>query len=214
MSSSPGLPDVDAYRLPAADELPASRAAWEPVAGRLALLIHDLQKYFVRIYPDDRPPMPELLANVGALRDRCDALGVPVFYSAQPGAQDPLDRGLQSDLWGPGMGDDPRQCAIVDELRPRPDHLAITKLRYSAFQRTPLAEMLAARGRDQLLVTGVYAGIGCLLTAAEAFMRDVRPFVVADAVADFDRQRHDTALEYVARHCGRVLTTDQLLELL
>jgi bifunctional isochorismate lyase / aryl carrier protein len=56
----------------------------------------------------------------------------------------------------------------------------------------------AERGRDQLVGTGVYAHIGCQATAVEAFMRDVRAFLVADAVAEFSRRHHDQACEYVA----------------
>ena len=33
--------------------------------------------------------------------------GIPVFFTAQEGNQDRRDRGLQADLWGPGMRDIP-----------------------------------------------------------------------------------------------------------
>ena len=87
----------------------------------------------------------------------------------------------------------------------------LVKWRYSAFQRSTFAEQLAAQGRDQLLISGVYAHIGCQATAVEAFMRDIRPFLVADAVADFSRDRHLQACEYVAQRCGAVTTTADAL---
>ena len=96
---------------------------------------------------------------------------------------------------------------IVEELSPGAEDTVLTKWRYSAFQRSDFAERLAAAGRDQLLITGVYAHIGCQATAQEAFMRDVRPFLVADAVADFARERHDQACAYVAGCCGTVVDT-------
>ena len=74
--------------------------------------------------------------------------------------------------------------------------------------------MMPAFGRDQLLVTGVYAHIGCTATVVEAFQRDIEAFIAADAVADFSRADHDQALHWIARTSGVPMTTDQLLEVL
>lgn len=209
-----GLPSVAEYALPTQEELPASRPGWEVSGNRAALLIHDMQRYFLRIYPEEVEPVSRLYANIREIRDRCDERGIPVFYTAQPGNQDPGLRGLQAHYWGPGMTDDPSDTAIVDQLRPGEKHTVLTKWRYSAFQRSNFGELLGDLGRDQLIVTGVYAHIGCLATATEAFMRDIQPFVVGDAVADFSRERHDEALAQVARTCGQVVATTQLLEAL
>lgn len=206
-----GLPQVDPYPLPSNAELPPSSAPWQLDASRAALLIHDVQNYFVDVFRRDASPIADALANMGKLRDACDARGVPVFYTAQPGNQDRRDRGLQADLWGAGMDDTPEQQAIVDVLAPRPDHVVLTKWRYSAFQRTTLEPMLRARGRDQLIICGVYAHIGCLLSAADAFMRDIEPFFVADALGDFSRERHDMALAYAAGRCAVVASTATVL---
>ncbi|MFE5140463.1 isochorismatase family protein [Streptomyces fagopyri] len=54
------------------------------------------------------------------------------------------------------------------------------------------------------------AHLGIPLTTADAFMHDIQPFVVADAVAGFSAGDHSMALRWVAR-TGVVCTTDQLL---
>ena len=77
--------------------------------------------------------------------------------------------------------------------------------------RSTLREQLLARGRDQLVITGVYAHIGCLATALDAFMLDVQAFLVADALADFTREDHVRALDYAAGRCARVQDTAEIL---
>lgn len=205
-----GLPKIAPYALPTAGDLPVPRAPWKLEPGRAALLIHDMQNYFLDIFTPDVAPIAPAIANIKALASACRTAGIPVFYTAQEGDQDRRDRGLQADLWGPGMGWD-RQ-PIIDALAPTPGDIVLVKHRYSAFQRSNLETLMRVRGRDQLIVAGIYAHIGCTLTAGEAFMRDIEPFMAADALADFSREKHDMALSYVAAVCGVPLMTAQILE--
>lgn len=206
------LPTIDPYPMPGI--LPANRMDWEADASRCVLLVHDMQRYFLDAFAPDDEPVSELVANIGALLDRCRANGVPRIFTAQPGAQKQQDRGLLRDLWGEGLRDEPAHSAIVEDLTPAPGEVVLTKWRYSAFARTDLEERMRALGRDQLIVCGVYAHIGVLMTACDAFMRDIQAFVVADAVADFSAQEHEMALSYAARRCAATVTTEELLAVL
>lgn len=206
------LPSILPYPMPGESDLPANKVAWTPDPQRAVLLIHDMQQYFVAAFQADESPVPELLANIRELRRQCAALGIPVVYSAQPGGQSPEQRGLLQDFWGPGMNDGPYQSKIVESLTPGEQDIVLTKWRYSAFQKTKLLEILRQRGRDQLIVCGIYAHIGCLMTACEAFMQDVQPFFVADAVADFSADKHRLAITYAAERCAVTITTRRLVE--
>ncbi|MDQ0511453.1 isochorismatase family protein [Ancylobacter amanitiformis] len=207
-----GLPAIAPYDLPRADELPAPRAPWRLERARAALLIHDMQNYFLRVFTPDASPIAPVIANIAALAQAARGAGVPVFYTAQDGDQDRRDRGLQADLWGPGMSWAPEHQPIVGALAPRVGDIVLVKHRYSAFQRSNLETLMRARDRDQIIICGVYAHIGCTLTAADAFMRDIEPFLAADALADFSRAKHDLALSYVADTCGVPLTSAQIRE--
>lgn len=206
-----GLPTIAPYELPLAPELPPTRGPWKVETGRAALLIHDMQNYFVRPFQADAAPLAPATANIALLAAHCRQKGMPVFYTAQNGGQDRRDRGLQADLWGPGMSTAEADQAIIAPLRPEPGDFVLVKHRYSAFQRSNLEALMRARGRDQLIVTGIYAHIGCMMTAAEAFQRDIEVFFAADALADFSRQKHDLALDWVAGRCGSVAITAQLI---
>lgn len=208
------LPTIATYALPDAADLPAPRVPWRASRDRAALLIHDMQNYFLAPFPADASPVQPVIARIDALRRHARELGIPVFYTAQEGDQDPRDRGLQRDFWGPGMTSRPEHQDIHAQLAPFEGDFVLHKWRYSAFQRSNLEALMRARGRDQLVITGIYAHIGCLMTASEAFQRDIEPFFVADAVADFSREQHDLAVTYAAGRCAVATTTDRLLETL
>ncbi|MGW5171767.1 isochorismatase family protein [Streptomyces nodosus] len=206
------LPPISAYPLPAADELPSRRVPWTVDPARAVLLVHDLQQHFLSAFPAGGRPLTAMLDNTARVLKEARRLGVPVVYSVQRGGQSPEERGLQLDFWGPGVADDPEALAVPDAVAPEPADTLLTKWKYSAFARTDLEAWLRERGRDQLVITGVYAHIGVLMTACDAWMRDIQAFVVADAVADFSREDHDMALRWAAGRCAVVTTTDALFE--
>ncbi|HEY0210901.1 isochorismatase family protein [Acerihabitans sp.] len=205
------IPKLVSYAMPNPAELPANKVNWPFEPRRAALLIHDMQDYFLNFWGEDSALVNRLVENIAALRRYCKSQGIPVFYTAQPARQSDEDRGLLTDMWGPGLNQHPEQQAVVAALAPDADDRVLVKWRYSAFHRSALADMLAESGRDQLLICGVYAHIGCLMTAADAFMRNIKPLLVADALADFSRDDHLMALRYAAGRCGRVLMTADLL---
>lgn len=203
------LPDDISYTMPAS---PTAAVPWRLDSARCVVLIHDMQRHFIAPFRRSVDPAAALTANLSRLRDWANAAAVPVYYSAQPADQPPARRGLLTDFWGPGMTGNPRAAEIIPELQPAPDDTVLTKWRYSAFEQTDLERRLHEAGRDQLLIGGVYAHIGVAATAAAAFMRDLQPFVVADACADFGHREHAGALEWVAARCGRVITTGEALK--
>ena len=205
------IPTLTPYQIPEGP-FPA-RVDWQLNPARAALLIHDMQNYFIDAYDTHAEPMATALPNMVAIREACASAGVPVVYTAQPGDQHPSRRGILADFWGRGL-DSGRDENIIDELAPRPGDITVTKWRYSGFQRTDLRHLLAHHGRDQLIVIGVYAHMGCMISATEAFMMDVRPFFVADAVADFTREEHEMACSYVGKRAGRILNSRNVVDAL
>lgn len=204
-----GIPPTESYPMPTAGELPANTAGWAVDPDRAVLLVHDMQRYFLNPLPDS--PRRELVANAALLRGACAGRGIPVAYTAQPGGMTNEQRGLLKDFWGPGMRVDPADRQIVPALAAAPGDWLLTKWRYSAFFASDLLARMRRHGRDQLIICGVYAHVGVLMSAVEAFTNDIQPFLAADAVADFTAAYHRLALEYAAQRCAVVSATAQIL---
>ncbi len=205
------IPKLNGYALPGVADIPPNKVNWAFEPERAALLIHDMQDYFIDFWGDNCPMMEQVIANIAALRQFCRQNNIPVYYTAQPDNQSDEDRALLNDMWGPGINKHAERKSVVKALAPQDGDTVLTKWRYSAFIRSPLEQALKETGRDQLLICGVYAHIGCMTTATDAFMRDIKPFMVADGLADFSREEHLMALKYVAGRSGRVVMTSELL---
>ncbi|WP_407316192.1 isochorismatase family protein [Pseudomonas sp. nanlin1] len=200
-----GIPFIPAYPMPSSAELPVNRANWAIDPNRALLLVHDMQRYFLK--PFAAPLRDELISNVALLCQRSRRSGVPIAFSAQPGGMTTEQRGLLNDFWGPGMKVDPEDRKVVDELEASDADWMSPKWRYSAFFQSGLLDRMRAAGRDQLVICGVYAHIGVLSTAIESFTNDIQTFLVADAVADFSEQDHQLALKYASQRCAVLCTT-------
>lgn len=205
------VPSIPSYPMPSVASLPEPAVDWRPDPARAALLIHDVQRYFLEPFETNRSPRADLERNLARLRDAAVELRLPVIYTAQPGGMTPVQRGLLRDFWGWGMNRDDGGRSIPEELAPRACDTVLTKWRYSAFHDTRLRERLAELGRDQLLVSGVYANTGCLVTAVDSFSNDLETFLVHDAVADFSEPEHLQALRYAAARCAAIPSTDAVL---
>lgn len=208
------IPDIIPYQMPNCEESSINVASWEIDPNRCLLLVHDMQKYFVEKFPAGQPPVTELVSNVAQLLVRCRKLRVPVVYTAQPGGMSPDERGLLKDFWGAGMTTDPLQREIVSDLASRDNDKVFTKWRYSAFHKSNLLQHMRDLQRDQIIICGLYAHIGCLMTANEAFANDIEAFFVTDGTAAFTIDDHRLAIQYAARFCAVVLDTAKALSML
>ena len=99
---------------------------------------------------------------------------------------------------------------IVPELAPSPADLILDKNRPSSFYGTDLQEILEQRGVRQLVVCGVTTNCCVESTVRDASHRDYEVFVIADACAELDQERHDVALRTMGMLFADVIALDDL----
>lgn len=203
------IPKIASYKIPQSETFPENTVDWKIDPKKAVVLVHDLQTYFLNFFDKTKSPVPELLENVSKVLDNARAANIPVIYTAQPANQEPNERALLTDFWGAGLTQD---TDIVPEVSPQAGDIQYTKWRYSAFKKTPLLQWMQEEQRDQLIIVGVYGHIGILSTALDAFMLDIKPFVIGDAIADFAEEDHLHTLKYVAGRSGCVKSVNEFIK--
>nr|WP_255599535.1 isochorismatase family protein [Afifella sp. IM 167] len=184
----------------------SNKVDWEIDPARSALLLQDLKG--PHLAPLPARERAALHAEAERLARLCAARGMPVFICEMAPAGIGGAEGLMRDMWGnaasPGA---PAPGLRLDGLAAH----EVMRRGYSAFFGSDLEVMLRRLSRDSLLVAGLHTSIGCLSTAIDAFMRDIRPIMVADAMADFSPEEHEAGLRKAAQTCARVVEMSEIV---
>jgi maleamate amidohydrolase len=185
---------------------------------RPAVLLIDMQHDFcdpdapTTLYPSIRSTYEPIKQLAAAAR----AKSVPVLYTRGLVAGDGSSAGLwRLKMKHHGMRgvqiEGSRGAEIIDELKPEPGDRVINKWRPSAFFRTDLEVFLGVSHIDTLLLCGTSMS-GCVrATATDAFMRDIRPMIVREGVADRSEAIMEANLFDVDQKYGDVVTLDMCL---
>ncbi|MET9832113.1 isochorismatase family protein [Streptomyces sp. NPDC006385] len=194
--------------MPTPAMLPDDTTGWTLDPVRAALVVLNLQRRFVRALDQEGAPIHQLLTNTCRLMSAARAAGVPVIHSVPV-----RERGAALHVRQPGAPADGGGEAFAEEVEPRIGDAVLTARKHSAFARTRLDSRLRDLKRDQVVIAGLVARVGVMMTAADAWAQDLEPFVVADAVADHSAGGHEFALEWVADTCGAVTSTEGVVEI-
>jgi ureidoacrylate peracid hydrolase len=89
--------------------------------------------------------------------------------------------------------------------------IVVVKHRFDAFRGTELDSELRSRGVRRVVCCGFTTSICVESTARDAFFHDYYTTIAADAVAEFDRELHESTLRVFNRSFGPVLTVDEIL---
>lgn len=104
--------------------------------------------------------------------------------------------------------------AVHGRLAPQDGDIVVRKTRYGGLSTTDLDQRLRDHGITTLIIAGISTSGVVLSTVLDAADRDYRLYVLADGVADPDREAHDVLLHQVFPSRAHVLETAELHTLL
>ena len=143
---------------------------------------------------------------------------VPVIYTRYMFRSDYLDGGLMVHELMPALKTGKTLISgswdveVVEELAPVDGDFIIDKNRPSSFFGTNLDATLKNLHVENLVVCGVTTNCCVETTVRDASQRDYRTFVVGDAVAEYEDDRHEIALRSMAMLFAHVVTTADIEE--
>jgi isochorismate hydrolase len=174
-----------------------------PEPGRCALLVIDMQQYFLSIA---RP----ILRNVLSIIEACRSKGIRIIFTRHGHRNVLKDGGILAQWWGDHIDYGSKDWELIKSLKPSAADEIIDKNRYSAFHGTGLDETLTSQKIDELIITGVMTNCCCETTARDAFVRDYRVFFVSDATATVNDDLHLASLKNLAFGFSYIVSTKQL----
>jgi crotonobetainyl-CoA:carnitine CoA-transferase CaiB-like acyl-CoA transferase/nicotinamidase-related amidase len=196
-----------------ADRRIGARGGW---GRRPAVLVVDMSKAFCdpayRVGAEAGETVDAIARLLGSARER----DLPVVYTVMAFAPETAVEELGT--WGekiPALRDlvtsDANAVTMPDAIRPADGELVINKSRSSAFFRTELADELARRGVDTVILAGCSTS-GCIRASAlDAVSHDFKVIVPEECVADRAEGPHRANLFDIDAKYADVVTLDEVL---
>ena len=166
---------------------------------RPALLVIDLQRWFLEVGP------PEKLARVEALIARANDL-IDFFHEKKlPVVRVWTVHKADRSTWNQWMREHNTGRLIegTPEAEEHPgvhasdEDVVVRKTRHSAFIRTELEAILRSRAVETLVLTGFATDLCVGLTAIEAWERDFRIILAREAILGLDPDKGNVMLDYL-----------------
>jgi ureidoacrylate peracid hydrolase len=192
-------------------------------AGRTALLIIDMQNYFVAEgFPGEVPLSREIVPTINRLASAVRASGATVVW-IQTTASGALEHWSNYHEHMLTAERKTSRLESLDEsgegfpLYPKLDVLSadllVKKIKYSAFiaGSSDIDTKLRRRGIDTLLIAGTATNVCCESSARDAMMLDYRVTMLADATATWTDEEHAATLNNFLLFFGDVMATDEVI---
>lgn len=168
------------------------RRPLNPSPGKVALLVLDMQKYFLDSSSHAFvPSSPAIIPNIRKLLKKLERTE-NLFFSRH--LNTPENAGNMATWWRELIVAENPMSEISEKFPEKAEKNTIVKSQYDAFHETPLEGILKQSGISQVIITGVMTHICCETTARSAFLKGFQVFFGIDTTATYNRDFHQATL--------------------
>lgn len=185
---------------------------FKPDSGRIALLVVDMQRYFLD--PAEHafvPSAPVILPNVLKIMQACHAMKMPVILTRHLNNKD--NAGMMGIRWHELINEKDPRSNILEDIAAMGGKV-LKKSQFDAFYETDLEQQLLHAGVKQLIITGLMTNLCCESTARSAFVKGFDVVMPVDATAAYNYEFHLATFLNLAYLFSRPVKTSTLLDLL
>ena len=176
-----------------------------------ALLLVDIQNDFLNS-PQLSPAAQLLVQAAARLLEGCRQAAIPVVHiwtTVYRGKDHRMPHWVRAGKWICVAGT--KGHATPSLLRPRPNERVLHKTFFSAFHTGELVRVLAAIGRDTVMIAGLYEHACIRTTAIDAYQSGLEVWIAADAVASNDAEHAAISRRYLSERAARYESVEMLL---
>ena len=105
---------------------------------------------------------------------------------------------------------------VIEDLKPEPTDIILSKRRFSAFFKTDLDQTLRTLGVDTIVVTGVTTEVCVLMTIMDGLSHDFSAILLEDCCASRSKEFHQACLhlyrDFALYPLLRIMTLDEFLK--
>ena len=180
--------------------------------GKAALLVLDIQEYFLR--EDSHafvPSAPAIVPGIQMLASTFSNANYPVVFTHHVNTLE--DAGMMSKWWRDLIN--PRSSYSHNIIFKGIQNLIqIDKTQYDAFLHTALEDILRRLDITQVIICGVMTHLCCETTARSAFMRGFEVFFAVDGTATYNEELHRASLLTLSHGFVIPVLIEELLQMM
>jgi nicotinamidase-related amidase len=191
---------------------PNARSAMK-IEGRVALLVTDMQKYFLE--KSSRAYIPAADGIVPGIKKLIELFRLrkfPILFTQHYNKVD--SAGMMSKWWRNILTQESKYYPLHPEIAQYIDIEVIEKQQYDVFFNTNLEKILKSNQVDQIVITGVMANLCCETTLRSAFVRGYEVCMPLDGTAAYNREAHFGTFLNLSFGFSPLITTTDLLKLI